>query len=365
MNRSDSSIKRRPRWIVKSILLVGVAACGAAAYWMAGGRPKINHGLVVPENELNFGEAWENRAFPWRLTISNVTKQDIFIKDFATSCNCLSIDPPSLLVASGATAELRLTFNLALAPSTDDDSTRRDVTVTMAPVIDEGTSNQKGWNIHGRVVRVLSLDPPRVDFGTDLIRGRPIPAQTVLAKANIPLSGLSAECPASQAVVEVAKSETNPDLFELKVTPASDLPAGRFQFLVTLHPVSENGEKLPHVIFPVEGLVQEYIRALPECLVLGVRPVGQTVAETVVLYSANTEPFQVQSTQTDTGDITVQQAPDQSTSGKTFTVRTNISTLGRKEEQIRFCLTMRNGEKEIVSYSVSYVGIPSDDIDKH
>src|SRR5260370_32367708 len=76
-------------------LLVG--ACGFA-YWLGQSspdKPSIG-GLVVEQKDLDLGDVWESDNFAHTLLIKNPTQEAITIEGFASSCNCVSVTPPTV-----------------------------------------------------------------------------------------------------------------------------------------------------------------------------------------------------------------------------------------------------------------------------
>ena len=341
-------------------LVVLVASC-AAACWV-GTRYVSGHppaGLVVAEKDLDIGEVWEQEAFPWKLTISNNTKQDIEIERFLTSCGCISIEPASLMIPAGKQAPLQVTLNLT--QNSGDNS--QPFNVDIRPLIG-GQSQQTAasnmpelrFTIHGRTRRLLRLSPGKVSFfGKKLFQGQTLPSKTVVASPTIPLDSLNATCPSSLAIVEVARPKEHPDHFELKVTPRDNLPVGPFHFDVRLEPVSKNA-RYPDMRLPVEGQVSSDVQATPDSLVLGERRVGETVVEMITLRSESDTPFEVINVQTASDDTVVEPATLSGIHEKAFRVAQKITKPGKQSSSARFSLRSTSGRNSTVIMKVIYLG---------
>src|SRR5262245_40520295 len=103
------------------LFTAALLAVVTAAYWAGRGlkaalvKPTPGEradGLAVDPQHLNFGEVWEDGAFGWVLPVENRGPSEVAIERFATSCDCTSIDPPSLTIPAGETRAVRLQLNL-------------------------------------------------------------------------------------------------------------------------------------------------------------------------------------------------------------------------------------------------------------
>jgi hypothetical protein len=148
--------------------------------------------IDVPEEALDFGEAWESRDFAWTLLIENRSGRDVEIKRFVTSCGCIGTEPDSATIAAGQSMTIRLRLSLATRDVTNHDSTR-PFSAEVRPVLSDGSSPTT-WTIRGRVRRALVFDKPVVDLGEPLVRGEPFPPHTVTVRGLLALAAVEAEC---------------------------------------------------------------------------------------------------------------------------------------------------------------------------
>jgi len=99
-------------------LTLGLVAIAASAgrhlgqRFAGSGTEPRSASLVVAEDRLDFGEAFEQDTFRWTFPIENRGKEEIHITGFGLSCNCATVTPRSLTIPPGETAEVALTLDL-------------------------------------------------------------------------------------------------------------------------------------------------------------------------------------------------------------------------------------------------------------
>jgi hypothetical protein len=343
------------------LLLIGSAAVSAAfTSWPRSilRFSPSSQGLIVSEKYLHFGEVLEDDDFRWSLLIENPTQDTVEIERFTSSCDCLAVMPEALTIAPGEKAKVQLTINLTVgAPRPEDDPAYKDVEVQIVPQISKPDwPVQRAWGIRGRVRRIVSLSPDRLNFETSP-EGKPLPSKIVIATAHIPLERMDVSCSPVLGSVQVTRPEANSNVFRLAITPHSDLPPGHFRFLVRLQPVSTSlSRKLPSVKVPVEGVVLGEYRTLPESLLLGPRFVGESVTESVVICSASNKPFDVQGVNVSSDD-TRAVAERQGDLGARYRITQQISKPGKQEPSVVFTILTEDKDTVKVPLYINYVGL--------
>jgi hypothetical protein len=235
-------------------------------------------GLTVPPACLNFGEVWEDRHFVWTLPVENRSHEDIQVLEFTSSCKCLGIEPPVLVVPAGQTAEIRLTLDLTDSPHPDTNggspegsgfshrqgtnATVRDFRLAIAYRA-AGMPNPRPWILQGRVRSALALVPPLLYLGDDLVKGQPFEPQTVVVTAHTPLAELTAKCDPALASVHVTPLEGDRNRYAIELALNRTIRAGSFNFNVSVQAVTADGVQPPSLTLPVEGRVEEDVRAVP------------------------------------------------------------------------------------------------------
>ena len=174
-----------------------------------------SEGLMIPPECLDLGEVWRQPDFRCNLPVQNPTAVDADILDFATSCNCVSIEPRSLQVPAGQQATIRLKLDLTRSTINQGVTPIEDFRAEIFPRIKGRSIYHTGWTVRARVRRALTFTPPVADFGDNLIRGKIHPPRNVIAHANVGLGGLTATCDPKQALVNVIRLADSPEEYQL------------------------------------------------------------------------------------------------------------------------------------------------------
>ena len=272
--------------------MILAAACGFSG-WLAYPNkviPPPNGGLIVDEKELDFGEAWEDRAFPWKFTIHNPTAADVTINKFWNSCSCAAVKPESVTIPAGGQATVGLALDLRAAflekaPSTaaeEKPAIKAPFEAEIVPEIGD-LLPKKAWQIRGRVGKVLSASPASLYLADQFIRGQPFPKRQIKLTAHAQLDGIVVTCPPEYCHVEAKRCRHDGSEWELDTTLAPNLPAGPFKFKIVVQPFCSTATALPPTFLVVEGVVTDSVTALPSAMLLGARSLGTSVKETVTL----------------------------------------------------------------------------------
>ncbi|MCH8045203.1 MAG: DUF1573 domain-containing protein, partial [Planctomycetes bacterium] len=184
---SDHSITTQPAtrsalpirwWQAVLLLCLFVSATGLGIYW---GQTHIVAGiengfLEVDPEHLDFGEVWVQDKFQWTLPITNTSSEPVEVLEFRSSCNCLSIEPKTLVLAPGETSDVHLTLDLTTRNPEQAAKASRRFSVRIAPIITGGLAQYTGWEIQGQVRSVFTVVPLPIEFGRELVRGTPFPS---------------------------------------------------------------------------------------------------------------------------------------------------------------------------------------------
>jgi hypothetical protein len=352
--RKCSAVRTRvrigPRRTFAILLLVGAVLlfAGVARHWIAGrekDRERDNRGLVVPASCLDFGAIWENQSFPWTLVLENPTRADVAIESFDTSCNCASIEPASCVVPRGQKVELTLTLSMGVSDKGAASPEGEEARITVVPQFRASGGRVIGWTLRGRVRSPLLVDRRKVSYEKPLLKGENIPLQSVLVTGRGALASLTATCPFESARVEVNRVKGREDQFRLQIAPNAELPPGPFRFEVVLEARSTAEEALPAVRVRVDGLMRSDVEALPDCLFLGTRELGDVATETVILRSLKKRPIRIEKVEASSADVKVEPATGTSADSKTFTVKVAATEAGKQEGWIRFIAKVEGDEK--------------------
>jgi hypothetical protein len=302
---------------------------------------------------LDFGEVWEDRAFPWTMRVRNVSGREIAISGINASCGCARITPSSLRIPAGEQADFTLSLDLRFD---HQQALANNFAVDLVPILDGERRQSVGWTVRGRVRRLLSVEPTEINLDDGLLIGQEFPTPRIKVKAHAPLAKVVARCPKELGEVLACNPRPGDTEFEFALLLNPSLTVGAFEFGVMLEPTSSEAGTLPISKIPVRGVVRNLVRAIPEHLALGVRKRGDLVEETVVFEARSpAQSFEIVGHEEKREEVSVA-AEDKA--NKRFRVKTRITTGGPHTEVIRFRVQFpgQEGVTEL-PYNVRYHGI--------
>jgi hypothetical protein len=229
------------------------------------------------------GTIWEDEQFAWTVPIENHEATPIEVASFGTSCNCLSVEPSSFVLAPGERRELRMRINL-----TSQVKDTGEVAVGLWARLkkdnrEPGESLGPEWMIVGQVRRVLKFNRRLFYVGQHSELAQPLPVQTIPLEVLVPLQSLSAECDLAGFTTKVEAVKEGKALLELRsVTPR---PLGPFEGSISLNPVLKGAQHLPVQRLHFEGRIVPDVEAVPPEVLVGGRALGETIEDVVLLRS--------------------------------------------------------------------------------
>jgi hypothetical protein len=360
------------RPVISYRLLVG--ACLALSCYVAyqlgsrrepsrpdGEEPKesIIEGLEINGSNLDFGEAWEQRKFSWKLPIRNKTGRDINVLDFAFSCGCIDIEPKSLTIPAKQEREIELRIDLTQQrgfPNLQDHE--RPFAVGITPIQDRRAWPRGSWGVYGIVKSRVTLDKLAINFGDSPVSGEPPVTQTAVALVHIPAEMLAARYDSNVISVAVRKRESPLNDFDVEVGPKPTLQPGPFNAELNLDVVTPTGERLPGLSIPLMGTMQPEIRILPARLILGLREIGKVAEADVVLQAPDREKIIVDQIQTSTTDVDVRSISVENVpSGRAYRVTQKVIKEGDQRNLVTFKIRRGTGVYVVASMEVCCQGV--------
>lgn len=345
-------------WSRAIILLLLVLIC-AVAYWMrfAATKADANAGLSVPEDALDFGEVWEDERFQWTLPIKNPTQREVEIVSFQSTPLCTSIEPASLVIPAGDTAEVKLTLDLSRFCTFQEGQRVREFVARVAPVIKYDVPGQRGWEIRGRVRASLLVDPIFIDFGDNVVHGQPAVSRVVKIGAPAPLAKIVPRFDSARVSATLNMLDTGCS-YQLEVTPNPSLSQGEFEADIFFEMVTVRGEILPRKRLPIKGVVKDDIQAFPSTILLGAVREGDSVHEMVTLHSASQSPVHVKAVSTSSEATVVAVDGDTSPQCKQYKVTQLIVGRDSHAGEIIFQLQDAAGQGRKIVVPIIYFGVP-------
>ena len=351
------------RWLFAAAILgitFGVA-CWAGLYarkWREADRQVIVEGLMVPTDNLNIGEVWEEKDFAWRLPIRNATGDTIQIHKFNTSCSCTAIEPARISIRPGETATVNLTIDLMHLSDAVAGVARRPFALSVQPVTSLTRQGGFGWQIHGTVRSRVTLDAKTVHFGDQPIRGQTAVTRQVLATVHIPCQGLKVAVNPLVATVTVNRREDAPERFEITVAANPNLPPGNFQTDAKINVVEPNGKHTLAFMLPIAGTMRSEVRLLPERILLEPRPIGETADAIVTLHAPPDANVVIDHIETDDPGLTAEAATIPGIPAcHAFRVRQRVEKEGEQTVSMRFVLRGRGDKLTTLPVQMCYRGV--------
>ena len=272
----------------------GTALCLAAAcmvaYVIGTGFAESPHeaqlsakGLTVDSSALSLGDIWETPTYTAILPLKNTSDKTIEVLDFASSCDCTSVEPRSFSLDSGATIDLRLKIDLTHRPPYQVGLPSRPISVSFAPVFPGGTAPGTSWELTANIMSRVNLDASHLDFLAMCSHSGPPASRTIHAEACMPVSGLRIDPADPAIVVDVRAVANSARKFDLVVTPSPKIAPGRFFFKFRVMAEALDGMSYPCASVTVVGEMQPLVRVIPAVVLFGERKLGETVESEVSL----------------------------------------------------------------------------------
>lgn len=348
-----------------------VAVC-ALSYWWWGYTKEVvpppNAGLVVDEKELDFGEQWEDRAFPWKFTIHNPTGKDVTIAGFSNSCWCVAVKPESVTISTGKTAQVFATVDLSapfLKQPAGQSSSRRTFEAELEPIIRDGAGvpnfascPRASWTIRGHVRRRVTFDVPSLHFGAKAVCAQEAIARKTLVTVHVPTKALQAHI--KPAVASVRTAKINENQFELWVSPRTDRPPGRFRGNLTLVLVDDKGVAVEAGWLALEGELLAENRPIPARLILPATKVAEIAEGMFLLQMPEGDPLTVGSITAHAPNVHIEQAtvPGIAT-GRAFAVRLKVDRAGDISTMVHFTVRRPRQDARVYPMEVFCRGLPN------
>ena len=220
-----ASWRLRRGWLELTIGLAALALILGGGAGIAFHRQAQQYaGLNIAPADLDFGNAWEQRAFPLTVTLHNGSNRPIAVADLQTSCSCTAVEPRECVVPAGGSLPLHLTLDLTTA---FDQRPAEQATFTVRLAACTGPTVPAGlpaWELHGLVARPIVFRPGTLEIET--VRGQPPAFVAVRVEPRLPLAGVSITAPAALANGHAGGRPMPPACIRLSVTPAAQASVG-------------------------------------------------------------------------------------------------------------------------------------------
>ena len=275
-----------------SLVVILGAVIGIASFVRLHHAEKSPDVFVDPK-DLDFGTAWEQHDFRWKLPVKNVSKKTIDIADVKTSCGCAAVAPASFVLAPGEVKTVVVALDLQARRSQAGPPAEWPFSSEFAMLSRSDSAVVASLTVEGRVRPIFNGLPNRIDFDESCVRGFPFPARTVRVATCVAAKRISVEASPPAACADLRCSRKSADSFDISFAPSATLRPGGFQFRLSMHVLTDKDEALPPAALKVAGTVVEDVRAAPSSIVFGAAPVKERAEVRFCLESRNHVPFSV------------------------------------------------------------------------
>jgi hypothetical protein len=319
----------------------------------------IVEGLSVDPAALDLGEVWEDDAYVHTLLIRNDNPSPVEVTRFFVSCGCAGVEPQSVSLAPGQTAEVHLKLDFARRTLNDLGRASRPFSVSVGPLLkSSGTMMPSGgWELRAVIKSRVTLDKLSLHFGDEPIQNASPLTRKVHATVHVPDTSLRVSAADNAVSWKIDPHADRPDEFDVAVsTNAAVLKAGPFKTTLNIDVVTTEGDVLPGVKLPIAGTVRPEVRPVPASILLGVRRLGQVAEATVALQMPPGEQWDVERMEVDSPDVKIEPVMADARSGKAYRVRVQVSKEGPQVSEVRFFVRKPGREVAPVAMAVSYDG---------
>ena len=257
-----------------AIMAIAVAGLAVYAGWRTapGGVTAADSPLEI--EGLDFGEAWSQPAFPWKLILRNSSPSPLLIEHVETSCECTDVSPRSATIAAGESLSLHLMLKLARS---EPDVGPREFAVDLTFRFKGESAQPAMATLRGKVLpSPIQADPERISLGEVVITDAVTYKHSVAIRFDHDPSTLKARTDASvRARIHLEEGDPMAFIRQLSIQVTPDILPGPFSFLVGLGALDADRHPGLALYLPVHGEVVDDVRAIPSSLMLGARPVGE------------------------------------------------------------------------------------------
>lgn len=338
--------------------LVSVAGLVSIRGWL-GDPPQAPPRLVAEPATLDFGEAWGQSDFHWRIRVRNPSFTPLNCQELRAGCSCVKFSPRSFIVPAGGTQNIDLILDLREKGSRSGaDHSQQELTpfsVALAPVCANADTPHDRWFVTGQI-RHPFVGLPRVwDVGT--ISADKL-SDTEFQLPVVCMRGIAigrAECGEESGTAQVSQDEAGLPGVALRL---SQRPLGHFEFPLQIQATATNGILLPPTVIKVAGRVVGDVETYPAAAALGLLRTGQLPESTVLIRSRSGQQLHVD--HITCSDKLVEVIPsdrDRTTrdGALAYTVKAkSAQPPGTYSATVDFDVAAHNRKPERVSYRITY-----------
>lgn len=236
---------------------------------------------------LDFGEAWEQPAFPWEIKLRNRTASPLVIQQVQTSCECTDLSPRFVTLPPNGEQVMQLTLKLL---GSESELLPREFDVNLTFEFADGKTPMQTVVLHGEVLPIpIRIESRQLNLGEIVISNDSSFERSVRLSSRVELPTPTVTCAPSElaalSLIDLPNSQTDKDL---RITLQRELAVGPLALDVCLkypRPLDQMDQNPMILMLPFRGDVVGDVEAIPRTVLLGALPVNSTIDEVVTFQS--------------------------------------------------------------------------------
>jgi hypothetical protein len=198
-----------------------------------------------------------------------------------------------------------------------------------------------------------------VDFGHCSEFCQPLPSQKMYVRVTPPVSRLEAISGSRNFHVCLQRSKIDSARFELSVNSCANLPVGIIASQVALLSYGKDGQPFPKKVLPIKGEVLADVQASPPALLLGTKPIKQSLEDTITLMSLAGQPFHVTNVRVDSDHFTAEAIRNRAVDHREHILRVKgkVEREGAVEARIGVSVRRADGTHQDINIPIHYHGL--------
>lgn len=312
--------------------------------------------VVVVVESIDFGIAWRQPQFPWKVTLQNTSAKTVELSDVETSCACTTTSQLAGTIEPGESKNIEFILDLTKAEMQGD---RGEFAVNLTFRF-AGDVPPVSSVLRGVVITCpFQIDGQDLDLGT-IVFGTGQPTEREFDIECPP--GLDLRAEPVEGVPGVDVEVTARDSSQhVAINIAEDVPLGPFDFTIDL--VADSGPGEPSLLrLPILGEVVVDAESIPAQIILGAKPVGETFDESFSICSRSGRWIESVEVVSVPEGFAVETIPPTDLPGPRAYVRVTgpIADAGAQSYGIRLAVANSDGADCTIDVPVQYYGFASD-----
>lgn len=326
-----------------------VCACLTVMAFLAGWRFRAadsEAAVTVNETQLDFGTAYVQQDFPWKLDLTNRSSAPATFSAFKASCGCTSVAPKSLTIPPYSTKSVQLRMDLRATDEEEASRILRPFSVSIIPMAHDTAVLPPFWVIRGNVRSLLPVTTRELGFDTEFVHGVPAAPKVFCLRPLVPVNPVACDFDASLGSLRLGADENGTIL--LHATPNTSLPPGTYHWRAGLELEDGSGRVVPSTPVDLAFHVLDDIACTPPSVLLGSLRVGAIGDAVVRVASRVKRTFQVMSTRMEPPagtPIEVSTRPDVVATSATIRIRQHITAPGSGRSELHVVIRLTGAEE--------------------